>query len=130
VAGLDKRLRALERLYHSSSAEGHSSADQSREELSRAAWFGILDAMARIKRAPADEEPWRFNVEKLKDKEPFTIACYIVALADFEHPDEKRAREILEEAVAEQEIEGALPLWKMIDSLVDGLNRMREEREA
>jgi hypothetical protein len=74
------------------------------------------------------DHQWRYSVEKLKDREPFTIACYIAALAHKEHPDEERAREILEEPVAEQELEGA-PLWAMIDSLEATFNQMDEEIE-
>ena|SRR3712207_1888636 len=83
-----------------------------------------LDAMAHIRRAPIDRPEWRYEVEKLKDRGPFAIACHVAALAHLEHSDEERAREILEEVEAERGIEDS-PLWAMIYSLVDGLNRMR-----
>jgi hypothetical protein len=87
-----------------------------------------LNALVHLRRASVDEEPWRYEVEKLKDRGPFAIACYVAALAHLEHPDEERAREILEEVEAERGIEDS-PLWAMIDSLVDSLNRMQEEVE-
>jgi hypothetical protein len=90
---------------------------------------GALDAMAHIRRAPIDREEWRYEVEKLKDRGPFAIACHVAALAHLEHPDEERAREILEEVEAERGICVDSPLWAMIYSLVDSLNRMREEIE-
>jgi hypothetical protein len=132
--GLDKRIEALEKLYHTSySNEEHYAAEVTREELSRKAWAGTLNALAHIKRAPIERAPidrpqWRYEVENLKDKGPFAIACYIAALTHKEHPDEERAREILEEVVAERGLEGD-PLWTMIESLVAELNRIREEIE-
>jgi hypothetical protein len=84
--------------------------------------------MAHIRCAPIDREEWRYEVENLRDLEPFTIACHVAALAHLEHSDEERAREILEEVEAERGIEDS-PLWAMIDSLVDSLNRMQEEVE-
>jgi hypothetical protein len=119
VGGLDKRIEALERLYHST-AEERTAAERSREELLDKSWVGALDALARLKRAPVDDEKWRFNVERLREESPFTTACYIAALAHEEHPDLLRAREILVDTVAEQELEGA-PLWEMIAGLIDGL---------
>jgi hypothetical protein len=131
VGSLDRRVEALERLYHSSTDdEEHSVAERSREELSRKAWVGTLDAIAHIRRAPIDKpSAWRYEVESLKDKGAFAIACYVAALTDLGHPDEERAREILEESDhAEQESEG-LPLWAMIDDLVAMMGQIREERE-
>ncbi len=90
---------------------------------------GTLDAMAHIKRAPIDREPWRFEVESLQDKGAVAIAYYVAALTCTEHPDEERAREILEEAIAEREIEGA-PLWAMIDSMEVTFNQMKGEVEG
>ncbi len=128
AGGLDKRIEALEQLYASGTAEERSVANRSREALISKAMHGTLDAMVSIKRAPVDKEPWRYEVEKLKDRGPFAIACYIAALAHTKHPDEERAREILEEVEAERGIEDS-PLWAMVDSLVGDLNRMREETE-
>jgi hypothetical protein len=126
--GLDKRIEALEKLYHSSTDEEHYAAEVAREELSRKAWAGTLNALAHIKRAPIDRPQWRYEVENLKDEGPFAIACYNAALTHKEPPDEERAREILEEVVAERGLEGD-PLWTMIESLVAELNRIREEIE-
>jgi hypothetical protein len=128
MGSLDKRIEALEKLYHSSTAEEHYAAEVTREELLRKAWAGTLNALAHIKRALIDRPQWRYEVENLKDKGPFAIACYIATLTHLEHPDEERAREILEEAVAERGIEGA-PLGTMIDSLVAEMNHMREKIE-
>jgi hypothetical protein len=128
MGSLSRRLQQLEELYHMSAAEESTAATRSREELVSKAMHGTLDALAHLRRASVDKEPWRYSVEKLKDREPFTIACYIAALAHKEHPDEERAREILEEPVAEQELEGA-PLWAMIDSLEATFNQMDEEIE-
>jgi hypothetical protein len=128
VASLNRRIQQLEELYHSSTAEERTAANRSRKELVSKAMHGTLDAMAHIKRAPIDHPPWRFEVEGLQDKGAVAIAYYVAALAHMGHPDEERAREILEEAVAEREIEGA-PLWAMVGSLVDDLNRMQEDIE-
>jgi hypothetical protein len=128
VAGLDKRIEALERLYQTNAAERTSAAERAREELGRQAIFRTLDAMAHIKRAPIDPPQWRFEVEKLRDEALFTIACYVVALTHMEHPDEARAREILEESEAEWEIEDT-PLWTLISELERVFDHMREEVE-
>ncbi len=128
MASLDKRVEALERLFAESTAEERAVANRSREELVSKAMHGTLDALAHLRRAAVDKEPWRYSVEKLKDRGPFAIACYVAALAHREHPDEERAREILEEVEAERGIEDS-PLWALIDSLVDSLNRMQEEVE-
>ena len=128
MGSLDRRIEALEKLYAQSTAEERSAAERGRKELVSKAMHGTLDAMAHIRRAPIDREPWRYEVEKLKDRGPFAIACHVAALAHLEHPDVQRAREILEEVEAERGIEDS-PLWAMIYSLVDSLNRMREECE-
>jgi hypothetical protein len=129
MASINRRIQQLEELYHSSTAEERSAAERGREELVRKAWAGVLDAMASIRRASIDRPPWRYEVENLRDKGAVAIAYYVAALTHMEHPDEGRAREILAEAIAEREIEGA-PLWTMVDSLVDGFNRMRGEVEG
>jgi hypothetical protein len=128
MGSLDRRLEALEKLYAKSTAEEHTVAERGRKELVSKAMAQTLDAMAHIKRAPIDRPEWRYEVEKLKDLKPFTIACHVAALAHLEHPDVQRAREILEEVEAERGIEDS-PLWAMIDSLVDSLNQMQEEIE-
>lgn len=118
-----KRLRAQ--------LEGHISPrleEQDREELEREAINRTLDAMAHIRRAPIDNPRWRFDVEKLREESLFTIACYIAALSHNEHPDEERAREILEEEEAEREVEDT-PLWTIISELERIFTQMREENE-
>jgi hypothetical protein len=128
LASLNRRLQQHEELYAESAAEESTAADRSREKLVSKAMHGALNALVHLRRAPIDREPWRYEVEKLKDRGPFAIACYVAALAHLEHPDEERAREILEEVEAERGIEDS-PLWALIDSLVDSLNRMQEEVE-
>jgi hypothetical protein len=91
VASVDRRIEALEKLYQADSAQERTTADRGRKELVSRALAQTLDAMAHIRRAPVDEEPWRYEVEKLKDRGPFTIACYDAALANTKHPDEDEA---------------------------------------
>ena len=93
----------MEKLYESSTAEERSAAERGCKELVSKALSGALDAMAHIRRAPVDEEEWRYEVEKLKDRGAFAIACHVAALAHLEHPDEVRAREILEAKLVEAE---------------------------
>ena len=68
--------------------------------------LGRIHTRRRVKpysqRAPIDRPEWRYEVEKLKDREPFAIAYHVAALAHLEHSDEERAREILEEVEAER----------------------------
>jgi hypothetical protein len=59
VASLDRRIQQLEELYASSTAEERSAADRGREKLVSKAMHGTLDAMAHLRRAPIDREPWR-----------------------------------------------------------------------
>jgi hypothetical protein len=128
VGSIDKRIEHLERLYHTASAER---GGRGREELVRKAWIGTLDAIAHIRRAPIDAEPWRYEVEKLRGKNPFAIACHVAALAHLEHPDEEEARRILEEELAGRELEEDYgeTMRNMADGLARALDRIREERE-
>ncbi len=126
MGGLERRIQQLEELYHSRTAEERSYGERTREELSREAINRTLDAMAHISRAPIDREQWRFDVERLKDESLFTIACYGAALSHKKHPDEERAREILEQAEAEREVEDT-PLWTLIGELERIFEGMREE---
>ena len=71
-----------------------------------------LDAMVHIRRAPIDRPEWGYEIENLRDLEPFSIACHVAALVDLKHPDEERAREILEEVEAERGICVDSPLWR------------------
>ncbi len=102
MGSLDRRIEALEKLYAKSTAEEHTAAERGRKELVSKAMAQTLDAMAHIRRAPIDRPEWRYEVEKLKDREPFAIAYHVAALAHLEHSDEERAREILEEVEAER----------------------------
>ncbi len=102
MGSLDKRVEALEKLYASSTAEERFAADRGRKELVSKAMAQTLDAMAHIRRAPIDQEGWRYKVGNLRDLEPFAIAYHVAALAHLEHSDEERAREILEEVEAER----------------------------
>jgi hypothetical protein len=116
----------LERLYAESIGDERSEAERSREELRREAIVGVLDAIAHIRRAAIDGEQWRYEVEKLKDEAAFKVACYVAALTDMGHPDGERAREILEEIIAERDIEGG-SLMRMISWLEGIFDQMREE---
>jgi hypothetical protein len=70
--------------------------------------YAALDAMAHIKRAPIDQPPWGYDLDKLRDMEPFGVAAYVAALTIMEHEDETEAREILEEALDDRDHEAGL----------------------
>jgi hypothetical protein len=87
--------------------------------------------MVHIRRAPIDRPEWGYEIENLRDLEPFSIACHVAALVDLEHLDEERAREILEAKLVEAErgICVDSPLWAMIGSLEAVFDQMKEEIE-
>jgi hypothetical protein len=132
MGSLERRIQQLEELYHTHAAEGRAEAAHTREELTRKAMTGTLNAIAHIRRGPIDPERWRFDVEELSGESLFAIACYIAALSHMHHPDEERAREILEAelAIADEasEIEGA-PLMTLISELERIFDQMQEEVE-
>jgi hypothetical protein len=113
VASLEKRIEALEAQFASSSEAAASTGE--RERLVRVFAGRALDAMARIRRAPIDEEPYRYHVEKLRGESPVTVAAHVAALAHLEHEDEAAAREILAEKVKKRDLNPA-PLEKLIDA--------------
>lgn len=66
-----------------------------------------IDALARIKRAPIDEERWRYDVEELRSESPVDAAAYVAALACLKHEDEDEARAIFEARLEERNADGA-----------------------
>jgi hypothetical protein len=89
-AGLGRRLEALEAAY-----AGAATGDDVRERLVDEFCRRTLGAMAHIRRAPIDEERWRYRVEKLRGEAPVTVLAHIAALRALSHEDEGEARKIL-----------------------------------
>jgi hypothetical protein len=71
-----------------------------REKLVGEFYRRALETLAHIRRAPIDEERWRYRVEKLWGEAPVTVLAHVAALSALGHEDEDEAREIL--AVMEQ----------------------------
>ena len=94
MGGLEKRIRDLERLYGEATPEQEDTAARDRRFYGFA--VPALDAMQRIRRAPIDEEPHRYHVDKLRAAAPITVAAHVAALAVLGHEDEDEAREILD----------------------------------
>jgi hypothetical protein len=126
VGSIEKRVEALEKLYHERGAEERATGSFAREELVRRWWVSTLNAMASIRRAPVDPPQWRYEVGKLRDNSPFAIATHVAALATLEHPDEDEARRILSEVEAKRSIEDS-PLWEQIERMVAAMARMGEQ---
>ena len=97
MASIERRIEALEAAHAGPAASGGG-----REKLAGVFSRRALDAMASIRRAPIDEEPWRYNVEKLRGESPVTVAAHVAALAGLGHEDEEEAREILAGMEAER----------------------------
>jgi hypothetical protein len=76
-----------------------------------------LDAMAHIRRESIDEERWRYDLEKLRDEPPATVAAYVAALAPLRHPDEDEARDLLADLADERQIDPAT-LWTPVEAFV------------
>jgi hypothetical protein len=105
VAGLEKRIADLEAQFAASSEAVASTGE--RERLLEKFVHRALDAMASIRRAPIDAEPYRYSVEKLRGESPVTVAAHVAALAHLEHEDEAAARAILEEKARERDLSPA-----------------------
>ena len=105
MAGIERRIEALEAQFAASSEAAASTGE--RERLLKKFAYRALDAMARIRRAPIDEEPYRYSVEKLRGESPVTVAAHVAALAHLEHEDEAAARAILEEKARERDLSPA-----------------------
>ena len=113
MAGVEKRIAALEVVYAASSSEAAASAGE-RERLVSDFAGRTLDAMASIRRAPIDAEPYRYHVEKLRRESPMTVTAYVAALAHLGHLDEDEARAILADLERERDLDPALH-QKLID---------------
>jgi hypothetical protein len=117
MGSIERRLKALETRLQPEAPAGSEERERIISEFMRRA----LDAMARIKRAPIDAEPYRYSVEKLQGESAVTVAAYVAALARLEHEDEDEAREVLARLVEQREIDPTT-LEKLIGMFV-GLPR-------
>jgi hypothetical protein len=93
----------------------HYDPTAAREKLLWDFTVRALDAMAHVRRASIDEPRWRYTLESLRDKPPFTLAGYVAALTALRHPDEGEARKLFGIVAVEQEVEGQT-LWESVDS--------------
>jgi len=119
AASLERRLQDLEAVY------AHSPRGPS-DTNARAFVSGVLRAIAHVRRAPIDHPPHGYEIQKLRAREPFSLAQYVAALTLLRHEDEDEAREFL----AEEAKPGDEPvLWSLIDAVVDRL-RFSQGREA
>jgi len=125
VGGLKGRLERLEEHLRQRNAGHISEASRAREGLSRKLWVQMLNTAARIRRSPIDPEPVRYEVGKLRDESPISIACHVIALAGLGHEDEEEARRVLAEVIEDRAIDGA-PLWEMVEGMTAALDRMAE----
>jgi len=116
AASLERRLRDLETVYaHSPRGPSDTNA---REFVS-----GVLRAIAHVRRAPIDHPPHGYEIQKLRAREPFSLAQYVAALTILRHEDEDEARELLAEEAGDDAV-----LWSLIDAAVDllGYSETRE----
>src|SRR5215217_5995936 len=123
MGGIEHRLRALEEVYARSPGltGGGGGGGFTREFVS-----GVLATCAHVRRAPIDHPPHGYEIQKLRAREPFSLAQYVAALTLLRHEDEDEAREFL----AEEAKPGDEPvLWSLIDAVVDRL-RFSQGREA
>jgi hypothetical protein len=119
VASLERRLRDLEAFYaHSPRGPSNTNA---REFVS-----DVLAAIAHVRRAPIDHPPHGYEIQKLRAREPWALAQYVVALTILRHEDEDEAREILAEKAKPGD---GLVLWSLIDAVVNRL-RFSQGREV
>ncbi len=103
MGSIEKRIEALEAAFGAKDAPDTGERERLVDAFSRRA----LEAMASIRRAPIDEEPYRYNVEKLRGESPVTVAAHVAALAALEHEDEDEAREILADLERERDLDPA-----------------------
>lgn len=90
MASIERRIEAPEdRTAKLGSQEEEGT--ETRDRLVRKFMQKAIDALARIKRAPIDEERWRYDVEELRSESPVDAAAYVAALACLKHEDEARA---------------------------------------
>src|SRR5215208_7743200 len=120
MGGIEHRLRALEEVYARSSGltGGGGGGGFTREFVS-----GVLATCAHVRRAPIDHPPHGYEIQKLRAREPRTLAQYVAALTILRHEDEDEARELLAEEAGDDAV-----LWSLIDAAVDllGYSETRE----
>ncbi len=110
MGSIEKRISDLE------AAHARAPADHSRKERVIDDFIGrTLDAMASIKRAPADHEDVRYTCARLRGLGPLPVAAYVAALAALGHEDEDEAREILAQRVEERGVS-----LETMEKLIDG----------
>ena len=103
MGSIDRRIKELEKQL---TADEHAPA-AGREQLVREFMRLVLNAMARIRRAPIDPEQSRYSVERLRNESPITLAARVAALERLGHEDEGEAREVLAELVGERDLNPA-----------------------
>lgn len=118
-ARLGRRLEALEAAY-----AGVSTGENVRERLVSDFARRALEAIAHIRRAPIDDERWRYEVEKLRGESPMTVLAHVAALRALGHEDEGEAREILAQLQRERDLdrgrhEGLLEAFAALACRVD-----------
>jgi hypothetical protein len=123
MGGIEHRLRALEEVYAWSPG---LTGDGGGGGFTRELGSGVLAACAHVRCALIDLPPHGYEIQKLRAREPWTLAQYVAALTILRHEDEDEARELL----AEEAKPGDEPvLWSLIDAVVDRL-RFSQGREA
>jgi|SRR5215218_6282764 hypothetical protein len=123
MGGIEDRLRALEEVYAWSPG---LTGDGGGGGFTRELGSGVLAACAHVRCALIDLPPHGYEIQKLRAREPWTLAQYVAALTILRHEDEDEARELL----AEEAKPGDEPvLWSLIDAVVDRL-RFSQGREA
>jgi len=105
----------LEKLEASAVLPARQGGETMRERLLWDFNVRALDAMAHVRRAHIDDPRWRYSLDGLRNKPPFTLAAYVAALTALRHPDESVARELLGTVAVEQEVD-AQTLWECVDS--------------
>jgi len=119
---LSRRLAALEEAYARASEAtrvSSSGGGGGAEGLGRKFISSFTHAMSHIRRREIDRQPWAYDVEKLRNDSPFSVAVYVAALRHWRHEDEAVASEILEQLLEARGVDPA-PLERLIH-LVDRL---------
>ena len=121
MASIERRIEALEAAYAEPAADGTGGRERLVSDFSRRA----LDAMAKIRRAPIDPEPWRYGVEKLRGESPMTVLAHVAALSALEHEDEREARGLLESMERERGLDPSRHerLLEVFARIVEGARR-------
>jgi hypothetical protein len=114
VASVERRIEALE-AKRAMAVPDPQARDAEQERVVNDFMVRALDAMASIKRAPIDREPYRYGLKKLREEGPMAIAAHVAALANLEHEDEAAARQLLEEKTRERSVD-PVPLEELIET--------------